>query len=138
MNINLLSLSNNKKSSHICVKYSSEDVYTAGKSANCDLTPNWAQFNSMAGQRLYTIQRRRPISARPRPIILLSLSHGIPLNKFRSSQVPGTSSSQFSSSGNFKFRNSKISEKYIKTLFAKIVFVGKTVWYPIIFFSAVD
>ena len=63
MNINLLSLSNNKKSSHICVKYGSEDVYTAGKSANCDLTPNWAQFISVAGQRLYTIQRRRPISA---------------------------------------------------------------------------
>ena len=64
MNINLLSLSNNKKSSQICVKYGSEDVYTAGKSANCDLTPNWAQFISVAGQRLYTIQRRRPISAR--------------------------------------------------------------------------
>ena len=63
MNINLLSLSNNKKSSHICVKYGSEEVYTAGKSANCDLTPNWAQFISVAGQRLYTIQRRRPISA---------------------------------------------------------------------------
>ena len=54
MNINLLSLSNNKKSSHICVKYGSEDVYTAGKSANCDSTPNWAQFISVAGQRLYT------------------------------------------------------------------------------------
>ena len=65
MNINLLSLSNNKKSSHICVKYGSEDVYTAGKSANSDLTPNWAQFISVAGQRLYTIQRRRPISAIP-------------------------------------------------------------------------
>ena len=67
MNINLLSLSNNKKSSHVCVKYGSEDVYTAGKSANCDLTQNWAQFISAAGQRLYTIQRRslrRPISAR--------------------------------------------------------------------------
>ena len=63
MNINLLSFSNNKKSSHICVKYGSEDVYTAGKSANCDLTPNWAQFISEAGQQLYTIQRRRPISA---------------------------------------------------------------------------
>ena len=44
MNINLLSLSNNKKSSHICVKYGSEDVYTAGESANCDLTPNWAVY----------------------------------------------------------------------------------------------
>ena len=64
MNINLLSLSNNKKYSHICVKYGSEDVYTAGKSANCDLTPNWAQFISAAGQRLYTIQHRRPISSR--------------------------------------------------------------------------
>ena len=64
MNINLLSLSNNKKSLHICVKYGSEDVYTAIKSANCDLTPNWAQFISVAGQRLYTIQRRRPISAK--------------------------------------------------------------------------
>ena len=64
MNINLPSLSNNEKSSHICVKYGSEDVYTAGKSANWDLTPNWAQFISVAGQRLYTIQRRRPISAR--------------------------------------------------------------------------
>ena len=64
MNINLLSFSNIKKSSHIWVKYGSEDVYTAGKSANCDLTPSWAQFNSVAGQRLYTIQRRRPISAR--------------------------------------------------------------------------
>ena len=63
MNIKLLSLSNNKKSSHICVKYGSEDVYTAGKSAKCDLTPSWAQFISVAGQRLYTIQRRRPISA---------------------------------------------------------------------------
>ena len=63
MNINLLSFSNNKKSSHICVEYDSEDVYTAGKSANCDLTPNWAQFISVAGQRLYTIQRCRPISA---------------------------------------------------------------------------
>ena len=63
MNINLLSFSNNKKASHICVKYGSEDVYTAGKSANCDLTPNWAQFISVAGQRLYTIQRRGPISA---------------------------------------------------------------------------
>ena len=49
MNINLLSFSNNKKSSHICVKYGSEDVYTAGKSANCDLSPNWAQFISVAG-----------------------------------------------------------------------------------------
>ena len=63
MNINLLSLSNNKKSLHICIKYSSEDVYTAGKSANCDLTPNWAQFIFVAGQWLYTIQCRRPISA---------------------------------------------------------------------------
>ena len=63
MNINLLSFSNNKKSSHICAEYGSEDVYTAGKSANCDLTPNWAQFISVAGQRLYTIQRCRPISA---------------------------------------------------------------------------
>ena len=62
MNINLLSLSKNK-TSHICVKYSSEDVYTVGKSANCDLTPNWAQFISVAGQRLYTIQRHRLISA---------------------------------------------------------------------------
>ena len=62
MNINLLSLSSNKKSSHICVKYGSEDVYTACKSANCDLTPNWAQFISVAGQRLYTIQHRRLIS----------------------------------------------------------------------------
>ena len=44
-----------------------EDVYTAGKSANCDLTPNWAQFISVAGQWLYTIQRRRPISANPTP-----------------------------------------------------------------------
>ena len=63
MNINLLSISNNKKTSHICVTYGSEDVYTAGKSANCDLIPNWAQFISVAGQRLYTIQRHRPISA---------------------------------------------------------------------------
>ena len=63
MNINLLSLSYNKKSSHICVKYGREDVYTAGKSANCDLTPNWEQFIFVAGQRLYTIQRCRPISA---------------------------------------------------------------------------
>ena len=63
MNINLLPLSNNKKSSLIRVKYGSEDVYTACKSAKCDLTPNWAQFISVAGQRLYTIQRRRPISA---------------------------------------------------------------------------
>ena len=68
MNINLLSLSNTKKSSHICVKYGIEDVYTAGKSANCDLTSNWARFISVAGQRLYTIQRRRPISAKCRPI----------------------------------------------------------------------
>ena len=59
MNINLLSLSNNKFFSHICVKYGSEDVYTAGKSANCYLTPNWAQFISVAGQRLYTIQRKK-------------------------------------------------------------------------------
>ena len=73
MNINLLSLSNNKKSSHICVKYGSEDVYTAGKSANCDLAPNWAQFISVAGQRLYTIQCRRPISARRAPDINLSV-----------------------------------------------------------------
>ena len=63
MNINLLSLSNNKKSSHKCVKYGSEDVYSAGKSANCDLTLSCAQFISVAGQRLYTIQSRRPISA---------------------------------------------------------------------------
>ena len=67
MNINLLSLSNNKKSSHIRVKYGSEDVYTAGKAANCDFTPNWAQFISVAGQQLYTIQRRRPISPRSDP-----------------------------------------------------------------------
>ena len=67
MNINLLSLSNNKKSSHICVKYGSEDVYTAGKSANCHLAPSWAQFIPVAGQRLYTIQRRRPISATQYP-----------------------------------------------------------------------
>ena len=67
MNINLLSLSNNNFFLHICVKYGSEDVYTAGKSANCDLTLNWAQFISVAGQRLYTIQRRRPISANVDP-----------------------------------------------------------------------
>ena len=36
---------------------------------------------------------------------------GIPLNKSQSSQVPGTSSSQFSSSGNFKFRNNIVSKK---------------------------
>ena len=64
MNINLLSLSNRKKSSHICVKYGSEDMYTAGKSENCNLTTNWAQFNSVARQRLYTMQRRSPISAK--------------------------------------------------------------------------
>ena len=69
MNINLLSPSNNKKSSHICVKYDSEGTHTAGKSANCDLTPNWAQFISVAGQRLYTIQRRWPISAIFNPVI---------------------------------------------------------------------
>ena len=55
MNVDLLSLSNNKKSSHICVKYGSENVYTVGKSANCELTPNWALFISVAGQRLYII-----------------------------------------------------------------------------------
>ena len=64
MNITLLSVSNNKKSSHICVKYGSEEMYTAGESAYCDSTLNWAQFISVAGQWLYTIQRRRPISAR--------------------------------------------------------------------------
>ena len=74
MNINLLSLSNNKKSSHICVKYDSEDVYTAGKSANCDLSPNWAQFISVAGQRLYTIQRCRPISAIRTHVLLCYVS----------------------------------------------------------------
>ena len=37
-----------------------------GKSANCDLTSNWAQLKSVTGQRLYTIQRRRPVSAIPR------------------------------------------------------------------------
>ena len=44
MNINLLSLSNNNKSSHICVRYGSGDVYTAGKSANCNLTPGTVYF----------------------------------------------------------------------------------------------
>ena len=34
-----------------------------GKLANCDLTSNWAPLKSVAGQRLYTIQRRRPVSA---------------------------------------------------------------------------
>ena len=29
-----------------------------GKSANCDLTSNWAPLKSVAGQRLYTIQHR--------------------------------------------------------------------------------
>ena len=55
----------------------------------------------------------------------------IPLNKFLSSQVPGTSSS-----GNFKFRNSKIIEKiyYLQKSFL----VGKTVWYPLLILSAVD
>ena len=39
-------------------------TYTfVGKSANCDLTANWALLKSVAGQRLYTIQRRRPFSA---------------------------------------------------------------------------
>ena len=50
--------------------------------------------------------------------------------KFRSSQVPGTSSSQFSSSGNLKFRNFNI-----KTLFAKIVFGRKNNLVPIINFK---
>ena len=50
MNINLLSFFNNEKSSHICVKYGSEDVGTVF---------------SVAGQRLYTIQRRRPMSVIP-------------------------------------------------------------------------
>ena len=40
-------------------------TYTfVGKSANCDLTANWAMLKSVAGQWLYTIQRRRPFSAR--------------------------------------------------------------------------
>ena len=33
------------------------------KSANCDLTSIWAPLKAVAGQRLYTIQRRRPFSA---------------------------------------------------------------------------
>ena len=61
MNINLLSFSNNKKSSYICVKYGSEDVYTAGKSANCDLTPNWqdrgcTQFSAVGRSALVGLQ----------------------------------------------------------------------------------
>ena len=35
-----------------------------GKSANCDLTTNWALLKSVAGQRLYTIQRLRSFSAK--------------------------------------------------------------------------
>ena len=39
-------------------------TYTfVGKSAICDLTSNWAPLKSVAGQRLYTIQRRSPVSA---------------------------------------------------------------------------
>ena len=34
-----------------------------GMSANCDLTSNWAPLKSVPGQRLYTIQRRRLVSA---------------------------------------------------------------------------
>ena len=34
-----------------------------GMSAKWDLTANWALLKSVAGQRLYTIQRRRPFSA---------------------------------------------------------------------------
>ena len=45
-------------------------------------------------------------------------TEGIPLNNFRSSQVPGTSSSQFSSSENFKFRNPE--KKVNKKLFFPI------------------
>ena len=41
-------------------------TYTfVGKSANCDLTFNWVPLKSVAGQRLYTIQRRWPVSAKP-------------------------------------------------------------------------
>ena len=41
-------------------------TYTfVGQSANCDLTLNWAPLKSVAGQRLYTIQRRWPVSAKP-------------------------------------------------------------------------
>ena len=43
-------------------------------------------------------------------------------------QVPGTSSSEIP----------KSVKKYIKTIFAKIVFVCKTVWYPTLILSAVD
>ena len=40
------------------------NTYTfVGKSANCDLTSSWAPLKSVAVQRLYTIQRRRLISA---------------------------------------------------------------------------
>ena len=39
-------------------------TYTfVGKSTNCDLTLNWAPLKSMAGQRLYSIQRCRLLSA---------------------------------------------------------------------------
>ena len=33
---------------------------------NCDLASNWAPLMSMAGQLLYSIQPRRPVSASPR------------------------------------------------------------------------
>ena len=61
MNINILFLYNNKKSSHSSVKYGGGDVFIAGKLVSFNL--EWAPLMSVAGQRLYTIQRRRPVSA---------------------------------------------------------------------------
>ena len=65
MNINLLSFSNNKKSSHICVKYGSEDLYTAGKSVKLGIThkivtkgdPVFARPRRLAPDKLVTAKR---------------------------------------------------------------------------------
>ena len=40
ININIVLLSNNKKSSHICGKYGSEDVHIVSKSVKCDFVLN--------------------------------------------------------------------------------------------------
>ena len=57
-NINILDFSNNQNSSQIWWKYSCEEFYIVGKSVKCDLTSNWAWVMSVAGQLLYSIQRR--------------------------------------------------------------------------------
>ena len=97
-------------------------AYTfVGKSANCDLTSNWATFKSVAGQRLYTFQHLRPVSAIAyrgifiKKIVLLCIAA---VHNFRTNFQCGRRTLSFKNQRVlFNFKESRLKKKKIQKNF---------------------